>query len=169
MGKPAGGHVPAQEVRAKRVEDAGKLGADRAINYKTEDFVERVKEATNGRGADVILDMVAGSYVQRNYAAAAMDGRIVQIASMEGFKIKELDIRPISAKRLTHTGSTLRPRTVAQKAAIATSLHTKVWPLFEAGKIAPVIDSTYPFADVVKAHERMETSAHIGKIVLVVK
>lgn len=169
LGKAFGATVIATAGSAEKCAACVKLGADVAINYKTEDFVERVRQVTNGHGADVILDMVAGSYVQRNYSAAAMDGRIVQIASMEGSKIKELDIRPISAKRLTHTGSTLRPRTVAQKAAIATSLQEKVWPLFEAGKIAPVIDSTFPFDQVVKAHERMETSAHIGKIVLVVK
>jgi NADPH2:quinone reductase len=146
-----------------------KLGADVAINYKTEDFVARVKEVTGGRGADVILDMVAGPYVQKNYEAAAMDGRVVQIASMQGSKIKELDIRFISQKRLTHTGSTLRPRTVEQKAAIAASLRAKVWPLFAQGKCKPIIDSTFPIAEVAKAHARMETSEHIGKIVLVVK
>ncbi len=142
-----------------------KLGADLAINYRNQDFVELVKQHTQGKGVDVILDMVAGPYVNRNFQAAAQNGRIVQIASQMGYKI-ELDIRPISAKCLTYTGSTLRPRTVAEKGAIAKALYDNVWPHIAAGKIRPVIDSTFAFADVAKAHARMETSQHIGKIVL---
>jgi NADPH2:quinone reductase len=144
-----------------------KLGADHAIDYKQEDFVERVKAITNGRGADVILDMVGGSYVARNYSAAAMDARIVQIAFQLGYKI-ELDMRPITAKRLVHTGSTLRPRPVAEKAAISQALADKVWPLIAAGLVRPVIDSTFPLAEAAKAHQRMESSGHVGKIVLTV-
>ena len=143
-----------------------KLGADHAINYKTQDFVEEVKKITSGQGADVILDMVGGSYVQRNYAAAAVEGRIVQIAFMQGYKIEALDMRAISAKRLTHTGSTLRPRTPEQKAIIACELEAKVWPLLDKGVFRPVIDATYPLAEAAKAHAHMEASTHVGKIVL---
>ena len=143
-----------------------KLGADHAINYKTQDFVEEVKKITGGQGADVILDMVGGSYVQRNYAAAAVEGRIVQIAFMQGYKIEALDMRAISAKRLTHTGSTLRPRTPEQKAIIARELEAKVWPLLNKGTFRPVIDATYPLTEAAKAHAHMEASTHVGKIVL---
>ena len=143
-----------------------KLGADHAINYKTQDFVEEVKKITGGQGADVILDMVGGSYVQRNYAAAAVEGRIVQIAFMQGYKIEALDMRAISAKRLTHTGSTLRPRTPEQKAIIARELAAKVWPLLDKGTFRPVIDATYPLTEAAKAHAHMEASTHVGKIVL---
>jgi NADPH2:quinone reductase len=143
-----------------------KLGADLAINYRNQDFVELVKQHTQGKGVDVILDMVGGSYVQRNYAAAAVEGRIVQIAFMQGYKIEALDMRAISAKRLTHTGSTLRPRTPEQKAIIARELEAKVWPLLDKGAFRPVIDATYPLAEAAKAHAHMEASTHVGKIVL---
>ena len=140
-----------------------KLGADAAINYKTTDFVPAVKEITGGHGADVILDMVGGPYVERNHQCAAMDGRVTQIAMMQGSKV---DLRFMSQRRIRHMGSTLRPRTVPQKAAIASALREKVWPLIEAGQIRPVMDSTFALADVAKAHERLETSQHIGKVVL---
>ncbi len=149
----------------EKCEACRKLGADVAINYRTEDFVAVVKEKTGGKGVDVILDMVAGPYVDRNFQSAAQNGRIVQIASQQGYKI-QLDIRPISAKCLTYTGSTLRPRTVEQKAAISASLEKHIWPHVAAGRIKPLIDSTFAFRDAAKAHERMETSLHIGKIVL---
>jgi NADPH2:quinone reductase len=144
-----------------------RLGADLAINYREEDFVEATKSATNGHGAEVILDMVGGDYVARNHAAARVDGRIVQIAFLQGAKV-ELDLRPLMMKRLTHTGSTLRPRSAAEKAVIADALHAKVWPLLEAGRCKPVIDSVFPLADVAKAHSRMESSMHVGKIVLTI-
>ena len=140
-----------------------KLGADAAINYKTTDFVPAVKEITGGHGADVILDMVGGPYVERNHQCAAMDGRVTQIAMMQGSKV---DLRFMSQRRIRHMGSTLRPRTVPQKAAIAAALREKVWPLIEAGQIRPVMDSTFALADAAKAHERLETSQHIGKVVL---
>ena len=143
-----------------------KLGADHAINYKTQDFVQEVKTITGGKGADVILDMVGGSYVQRNYEAAAVEGRIVQIAFMQGYKIDKLDMRAISAKRLTHTGSTLRTRTPEQKAIIARELEQKVWPLLDKGAFRPMIDATYPLEQAAKAHAHMEASTHVGKIVL---
>ena len=142
-----------------------KLGADYAINYRNEVFEERTKEITNGKGIDVILDMVGGSYTGRNYKAAAMDGRIVQIAFLGGPKA-EANFMPIMLKRLTHTGSTLRARSIDFKAQIASELQTKVWPLIEAGKIKPVMDSSFELKDASQAHERMESSGHIGKIVL---
>jgi putative PIG3 family NAD(P)H quinone oxidoreductase len=142
-----------------------KLGADRAINYKNQDFVAATKEATEGRGADVILDMVGGTYISRNYEAAAMDGRIVQIAFLEGART-EADFSRLMMKRLTHTGSTLRPRSVEFKAHLATELESKVWQLLQQRTIVPVIDMIYPLRDAWRAHERMEESLHIGKIVL---
>ena len=145
-----------------------KLGADLAINYRTKDFVAEVKAFTGGKGVNLVLDMVGGPYVQRNMECAGMDGRLVQIAYQQGYKIADFDMRPISSKRLVMTGSTLRPRTVEQKAAIADSLRERVWPLLDGGKIRPIIDSTFPLRDAAKAHARMETSAHVGKIVLTV-
>jgi NADPH:quinone reductase len=142
-----------------------RLGADRAINYRTEDFVAATKEATRGHGAEFIIDMVGGDYVARNYAAASIDGRIVQIAFLHGPRV-ELDLRPLMTKRLIHTGSTLRPRSAAEKAVIADALHAKVWPLLASGRCKPIIDSVFPLAEVAEAHARMESSAHIGKIVL---
>jgi NADPH2:quinone reductase len=141
------------------------LGADFAVNYRTADFVERTKAFTGGRGADVILDMVGGSYIPRNHESAAQDGRIVQIAFLESSRV-ELDFRLLMQKRLTHTGSTLRPRSVAEKALIARALEDKVSPLWTAGRCRPVIDSTFPLAEVAKAHAHMDGGEHIGKIVL---
>jgi NADPH2:quinone reductase len=144
-----------------------KLGADLAINYLTEDFVAKVKDFTGGKGANVILDMVAGDYVDRNLEAAAEEGRIVQIAVMNGAEV-EINMLRIMQKRLTLTGSTLRPRPVAFKAAIAEALRKNVWPLLESGRARPVIDSTFPLREAAAAHARLESSAHIGKIVLTV-
>jgi len=143
------------------------LGADVAINYRTEDFVAAVLAATAGRGADVILDMVGGEYVGRNYAAAAADGRIVQIATQAGSRA-DIDLRALMAKRLVHTGSTLRSRPVAFKAALAEDVRANCLPLLASGKVRPVIDSTFPLANVAEAHRRLESSAHIGKIVLTI-
>jgi NADPH2:quinone reductase len=142
-----------------------KLGADRAINYKTEDFVAEVKTFTGGKGAEVVLDMVAGDYIERNYDAAAVDGRIVQIAVLSGPKAT-VNFAKLMVKRLHHTGSTLRPRTNADKAAMVAAIEAKVLPLFREGKVKPLIDSTFPLEKAADAHRRMETSAHIGKIVL---
>ena len=141
------------------------LGADRAINYNDEDFVQAVKDETGGKGADVILDMVGGDYVARNIAALAADGRMVSIAFLKGAKV-EVNLMPVMLKRLTLTGSTLRPRSVGFKAAIAQRLRQKVWPLIETGRIKPVIHATFPLARAADAHRLMESSAHIGKIVL---
>ena len=142
-----------------------RLGADLAIVYRQEDFVVATLAATGGKGADVILDMVGGDYVARNYAAAAVDGRIVQIAFLHGRKV-EVDLQTIMAKRLVHTGSTLRPRSVAEKAEIIDSLKAKVWPLLAGGRCRPLIDSTFPLAEAAAAHRRIENSDHVGKIVL---
>lgn len=142
-----------------------KLGADRAIDYKTEDFVAETKAATGGAGANVILDMVGGDYIERNYEAAAIEGRIVQIAFL-GSARATVDFRRIMLKRLTHTGSTLRARAIEDKAAIARALEAKVLPLLASGKVKPLMDSTYPLTKASDAHARMESSHHIGKIVL---
>ncbi|WP_428820798.1 NAD(P)H-quinone oxidoreductase [Microbulbifer sp. MCCC 1A16149] len=141
------------------------LGADLAINYREVDFVEAVQQATDGRGADVILDMVGGDYVDRNIRAAAKDGRIVNIAFLGGAKV-EVNLLPVMLKRLTLTGSTLRPQPPEVKAEIARDLEAKVWPMIEAGKIRPLIAATFALDDVADAHRLMESSNHIGKIVL---
>ena len=141
------------------------LGADTAINYKTEDFVAATKAATGDKGADVILDMVGGDYIARNYEAAAVEGRIVQIAFQSSPKAT-VDFRRIMLKRLHHTGSTLRSRSVADKGAIVRALEDKALPLLTSGKIKPVIFKTFPLKEAAAAHALMETSAHIGKIVL---
>ncbi|MFN4100807.1 MAG: NAD(P)H-quinone oxidoreductase [Pararhodobacter sp.] len=138
------------------------LGAERAINYREEDFVE-IMQAEGG--ADVILDMVGGDYLPRNLKALAEDGRLVQIAFLKGPKV-ELNLAPMMMKRLTLTGSTLRPQSIAAKATIAEALEREVWPLLASGRIAPVIDSEYPLGEAAAAHARMESSGHIGKIVL---
>jgi NADPH2:quinone reductase len=143
------------------------LGAERGINYRSEDFVQLVKSATDGKGADVILDMVAGDYVPREINCLADDGRIVIIALLGGAK-GTVDLGQVLRRRLTITGSTLRPRPVAFKAAIAQNLLGKVWPLLEAGKIKPVIFKTFPLADASQAHALMESSTHVGKIMLVI-
>jgi NADPH2:quinone reductase len=142
-----------------------KLGADHAINYRSEDFVAAAKAATGGRGVNLILDMVGGDYINRNYEAAAESGRIVQIAFLNGPKA-EVNFSRLMLKRLTHTGSTLRPRTIAEKAAIARELEDKVWPLLTEGRCKPVIHARFPLAQAAQAHALMESNAHIGKIVL---
>jgi NADPH2:quinone reductase len=142
------------------------LGAGIAINHRRQDFVAEVKLATDGRGADVVLDMVGGPYVDRNLDAAALDGRIVQIAFLQGAKAT-IDLGKIMMKRLTLTGSTLRPRSVAEKASIAGALRERVWPLLAQGRCKPLVDSTFPLVQAAQAHRRMESGEHIGKIVLV--
>ncbi|MCB1440283.1 MAG: NAD(P)H-quinone oxidoreductase [Nitratireductor sp.] len=144
------------------------LGADLAINYREEDFVSKAREFTEGKGVDLILDMVGGSYVERNYDTAAEDGRIVQIAFLGGPKA-EVNFAKLMTKRLTHTGSTLRPRPVAFKAQIARELAERVIPLLEAGSVGPVMDSSFPLTKADEAHARMEEGRHIGKIVLTVE
>jgi NADPH2:quinone reductase len=165
LGKAFGAKVIATAGSPEKCAFCRELGADVAVDYRTEDFVAATKAATEGRGADVILDMVGGDYVQRNYAAAAQQGRIAQIAFLRGPKIT-LDMTLLMTKRLVHSGSTLRPRTPAEKAAIAASLKEKVWPLLEAGRCKPVVHATFPLAEAGKAHALMESNAHLGKIVL---
>jgi len=148
-----------------KCEACRKLGADVAVNYKTQDFVAETKKATNDNGADVILDMVGGDYIPRNYEAAAVEGRIVQIAFQHDPKAT-VDFRRIMLKRLHHTGSTLRARAVPDKAAIARAVETNALPLIAAGKIKPIIYKTFPLKEAKAAHALMESSAHIGKIVL---
>jgi NADPH:quinone reductase len=141
------------------------LGARLAINYRTQDFADVILEKTQGRGIDVILDMVGGDYVERNIRCAARDGRIISIAFLKGSKV-ELDLLPMMLKRLTLSGSTLRPRSVEEKAAICRALENNVWPLIASGSIKPHIHRTFPLADAARAHALMESSEHIGKIVL---
>ncbi|HEX2545811.1 MAG TPA: zinc-binding dehydrogenase, partial [Ramlibacter sp.] len=141
------------------------LGADHAINYKTQDFAEEAKKLTDGKGVDVVLDMVAGGYIDREVKCVAEDGRIVIIAVQGGTK-SEFNAGLVLRRRITITGSTLRPRPVAFKAAIAQALRKNVWPLVESGRIKPVIHSTFPAAEAAKAHALMESNQHVGKIVL---
>jgi len=150
---------------AEKCQACARLGATRAIDYKKEDFAAVVKAATGNRGVDVVLDMVAGDYLQRNLDLLAMDGRLVIIAFLHGTKA-ELDFNGVLRKRLTITGSGLRPRPVAEKGAIADGLRSHVWPLLDAGRVRPAIDKVFPLAEAAAAHRLMESSAHIGKIVL---
>jgi NADPH2:quinone reductase len=163
----SGARVITTAGSAEKCEACRTLGADVAINYKTEDFVAATKGATGGKGADVILDMVGGDYIERNYEAAAVEGRIVQIA-FQGSPKATVDFRRIMLKRLTHTGSVLRSRPVADKGAIARGVEQQVLPLIASGRVRPVMDSTFPLAQASAAHARMEASTHIGKIVLTV-
>jgi NADPH2:quinone reductase len=166
MAKAMGaGKVIATAGSDEKVQACLALGADHAIHYKTQDFAEEAKKLTGGQGVDVILDMVAGSYVEREVQCTSEDGRIVIIAVQGGTK-SEINAGLVLRRRITITGSTLRPRPVAFKAAIAAALKKNVWPLIEAKKIKPVIHSTFPAAEAAKAHELMESNQHIGKIVL---
>jgi putative PIG3 family NAD(P)H quinone oxidoreductase len=142
-----------------------RLGAERAINYRDEDFTAVVRELTGGRGVDVVLDMVGGDYFARNVDALAVEGRLVEIATLQGVKA-ELNIQTIMQRRLTITGSTLRARPIADKAAIAQAVHTHVWPLLESGAVKPIVHATFPLRDAAAAHRLMESSGHIGKLVL---
>ncbi|MFL6660026.1 MAG: NAD(P)H-quinone oxidoreductase [Massilia sp.] len=160
-----GHRVFATAGSAEKCRACEELGAERAINYRSEDFVEVVKGLTDGRGVDVILDMVAGDYVAREIACLADDGRIALIALLGGAKA-QLDLGQVLRRRLSISGSTLRPRPVAFKAAIAKQLQQHVWPLIGAGKIKPVIFKTFPLAEAAQAHALMESSTHVGKIML---
>jgi len=161
-----GARVIATAGSADKCATCVKLGAE-AINYRDQDFVAEVMKLTDQRGVDVILDMVGGDYIQRNISIAAPDGRIVSIAFLRGPKA-EVNFMPVMAKRLTLTGSTLRPRSNEEKAALARAIEANVWPLIETGRVKPIIDTTFPLADAAKAHALMESSSHIGKIVLTV-
>jgi len=168
LAKAFGATVYTTVGNKEKAEFCRKIGADAAINYREQDFAAEVSLLTNKRGVDLILDMVGGPYIEKNFQSLALEGRLVQIAFLQGSKAP-LDCMPIMLKRLTFTGSTLRPRTVAQKAAIAQDLLKQVWPLLESGKVKPVIHATFPLKDAKLAHELMESSKHIGKIMLQVK
>ena len=165
LAKAFGARVITTAGSEEKCDACRKLGADVAINYKTEDFVAVTKSATGDKGVEVIVDMVGGDYIARNYEAAAVEGRIVQIA-FQGSPKATVDFRRIMLKRLHHTGSTLRARSVADKGAIARAVETNVLPLIAAGKVKPVIYKTFPLDAAPAAHALMETSAHLGKIVL---
>jgi NADPH:quinone reductase len=165
LAKAFGATVLATAGSPEKCEACRRLGADLAINHRTQDFVAEAKVFTDKRGVDLILDMVGGSYIGRNYQAAAESGRIAQIAFLEGGKA-EVDFRLLMMKRLTHTGSTLRPRSLAEKASIARDLEAQVWPLIAAGTVRPVMFRSFPLAQAAQAHALMETNAHIGKIML---
>jgi len=160
-----GARVMATAGSAEKCEACLELGAARAVNYRDEDFVEAAKAFTDGKGVDVILDMVGGDYIARNIKALATEGRLVSIAFLHGSKA-EINFMPVMLKRLTLTGSTLRPQTVQRKGEIATALRDRVWPLIASGQIKPVIHQTFPLAEAADAHRLMESSQHIGKIVL---
>ena len=167
MAASLGGKVFATAGSYDKAHFCEKLGASRGINYKLEDFVELVKAGTDGQGVDIILDMVGGSYVQRNIACAAVEGRIVNIAFLQGARV-EVDLNQVMRKRLTLTGSTLRPRSVEEKGAIAQQLRRRIWPLIERGAIKPVVHKTFPLAEAAEAHRLMASSEHIGKIILTI-
>jgi NADPH2:quinone reductase len=166
LGRAFGARVFATAGSAAKCEACVVLGADAAINYREQDFVAEIKNLTGGNGVDVILDMVGAPYIARNIRSLAMDGRLVQIAFLEGSKVETFDFLHVMTRRLTITGSTMRPRTTAQKGAIAAALREKVWPLLNVGKCAPVIHAVFPLAEAAAAHRLMESSAHIGKIML---
>jgi len=168
LAKAFGATVYTTVGNAEKVEAVKKLGADHAINYREQDWAKELWALTSKQGVNCILDMVGGPYIEKNLRSLALEGRLVQIAFLQPSKA-EIDCMPIMLKRLTFTGSTLRPRTVEQKTAIAQALLAKVWPLLEAKKVGTLINATFPLAEVAKAHELMEASTHIGKIVLKVQ
>ena len=166
LAKAFGAEVFTTAGSAEKCAACVQLGAKRAINYREEDFAAVIREETGGRGVDTILDMIGASYVEKNLASLAKDGCLSIIAFLGGSVAEKLDLTPIMVKRLTVTGSTMRPRTAAEKQAIRDELQEEVWPLLEAGTVAPVIHSVLPFAEVAEAHRLMESSNHIGKIML---
>jgi len=167
LAKSLGSKVFTTAGSAEKCAACQSLGADVAVNYTEQDYVKVLKEATDGQGVDVILDMVGGDYVARNLELAAVDGRIASISFLRGSQV-EIDMMQILRKRLTVTGSTLRPRSAEAKAGIAEKLRAQIWPLIESGEIKPLIAARFPLADVVESHKLMESSKHIGKIILMV-
>ena len=167
LAQARGARVFATAGSAEKCAACERLGAEHAINYRDADFVASVRSLTGGRGVDLILDIIGGDYFARNIEALAVEGRLVEIATLQGVKA-ELNIQTIMGRRLTITGSTLRPRPVADKAAIASELREQVWPLLEAGTVKPIIHATFPLRDAAAAHRVMEASTHIGKLLLVV-
>ena len=167
MAKAFGARVMATAGSPEKAAFCRSIGADVAVDYKTQDFVKEARTATNGRGIDVTLDMVGGGYTERNIVAAAEDGRIVQIAALGGAEAK-INVGRLMMKRVTLTGSTLRPRSREVKAGFGRAIEERVWPLVAAGRIKVIVDRSLPLAQAADAHRRMETSQHIGKIILVI-
>jgi NADPH2:quinone reductase len=168
LAKAFGATVLATAGSAAKVAACREIGADHAIDYRAEDFVEAVKGFAGGKGVDVVLDMVGAPYFAKNIRCLKLDGRLVMIAFLNGHVAENVDLRPIMVKRLTVTGSTMRPRTTAEKGAIAQALEAKVWPLLAEGRAAPRIHATFPLAQAAEAHRLMESSTHVGKIMLTV-
>ncbi len=166
LARERGASVFATAGSAEKCAACLRLGAEMAINYKEEDFAERIRTVTGGRGVKLVLDMVGAPYAARNLRCLGMDGRLVIIAFLGGAKAAELDLTPIMVRRLTVTGSTMRPRTAAQKGAVASELRTEIWPVLDAGRCGPVIHRVFPLAEAAAAHALMESSSHIGKIML---
>lgn len=166
LAKRAGARVFATAGSTEKCTACLTLGADRVVNYREEDFVDVVREVTDGHGVDVILDMVGGTYLKRNLDSLAVEGRLVLIGLMQGAKA-EVNLAKLMARRLTLTGSTLRARSVEQKAVIVTALRAQVWASLDSGKLRPVIHTSYPLADAAEAHRAMEASTHIGKLLLI--
>ena len=166
LAKARGARVFATAGSTEKCAACERLGAERCLNYRDEDFVTAVRALTGGRGVDVILDMVGGDYFARNIDALAVEGRLVEIATLHGVKA-EVNIQTIMGRRLTVTGSTLRPRPIEDKAAIASELRQQVWPLLESGAVKPIIHASFPLREAAEAHRVMESSAHIGKLLLV--
>lgn len=168
LAKQAGATVYATAGSPKKCDFCRSLGADVAIDYRSQDFVAEIKRLTDNRGVDVILDMVGGPYIARNISALAFEGRLVQIAFLQSSKV-DIDVMPVMLRRLTFTGSTLRPRSVELKAKIADALRQNIWPLLEKGVVKPVVHATFPLEEAKAAHELMESSAHLGKIMLEIR
>ena len=168
LARARGARVIVTAGSAEKCEACRSLGADLAVPYREQDFVAAVKEHTGGRGVDVVLDMVGGPYFARNLECLAVEGRLVQIAAQQGVRA-ETDLRAVMQKRLTITGSLLRPRPVEEKARIAEAVEEEVWPLLREGRVRPVIHARFPLADAAEAHRVMESSLHVGKLVLVVE
>jgi putative PIG3 family NAD(P)H quinone oxidoreductase len=166
MARAMGARVFATAGTPEKCAACEALGAERAINYRDADFVAAVRDATGGKGVDIVLDIVGGDYLPRNLDSLTMDGRLVQIGVMGGPKA-QINMFPVMQRRLTITGSTLRPRTVAEKGAIARAVHEKIWPLYEAGAIRVLVHATFPLAAAADAHRVMGGSTHIGKLILV--
>ena len=166
LAKAFGATVYATAGSAEKCAACLELGADAAIDYRAQDFADEVKKLTGGKGVDVVLDMVGAPYFAKNIRCLKMDGRLVMIAFLNGHVAESADLRPIMMKRLTVTGSTMRPRTTAEKGAIAAALEAKVWPLLEQGNCGPRIFQVFPLAEAAAAHRLMESSAHVGKIML---
>ncbi len=166
VAKARGARVLTTAGSREKCEACVRLGADAAINYRETDFFGSVREFTGGRGVDVVLDMVGGPYFARNLASLAKDGRLSIIAVSNGYLAEQVDLRPIMLRRLRVMGSTLRPRSAAEKAEIAADLRREVWPLLDAGQVRPVIEAVFPMEQAAEAHALMERGSHIGKIVL---